>query len=156
MVTIGLDALRSGLGHAALGPDLLPISVSEARRLACDCRLIPVVLSADSVPIEIGRASRNVPHHIRRLVVNRDRGCSFPGCARPASHCDAHHLHEWRHGGVTEPHNLALLCKRHHRLVHHSEWQARMSSTGRPEYIPPGYLDPDRRPRTNQVHRMRN
>jgi hypothetical protein len=60
-VTIGLDQLLSGLGSATLGPDLLPISVSEARRLACDCRLIPVTLSAESMPLEIGRARRTIP-----------------------------------------------------------------------------------------------
>jgi hypothetical protein len=153
-VTIGLDALLSGLGYATLGPDLLPISVSEARRLACDCQIVPITLSAESVPIEIGRASRNIPTHIRRLVANRDRGCAFPGCDRPGSRCQVHHIQEWQHGGVTEPHNLALLCRRHHRVVHHSEWEVRMSRCGRPEFIPPGWLDPARRPRINLVHRM--
>jgi hypothetical protein len=36
VVTIGLDQLISGLGYGAMGPDQLPFSVSEARRLACD------------------------------------------------------------------------------------------------------------------------
>jgi hypothetical protein len=149
-VTVGLDQLLSGLGTATLGPDLLPISVSEARRLACDCRLIPVTLSAESMPLEIGRASRTIPPHIRRLVVDRDQHCAFPDCVRPATQCQVHHLVEWQHGGDTELPNLALLCKRHHRMIHHSDWEVRMNH-GRPEFLPPAFLDPRRRPRTNRI-----
>jgi hypothetical protein len=61
------------------GPDLLPVSVSEARRLACDCRIVPITLSVDSLPLDIGQATRTIPAHIRRSVVDRDQGCAFPG-----------------------------------------------------------------------------
>lgn len=152
VVTIGLEALTKGLGYGAMGPDNLPIPVSEARRLACDCSIVPIVLSAESVPLDIGRASRNIPSNIRRAVVNRDRGCAFPGCDRPASWCEVHHILEWRHGGETKTANLTLLCGSHHRLVHHSEWEVRMTS-GFPEFLPPTWLDPDRNPRTNPIHR---
>ena len=32
--------------------------------------------------------------------------------------CLAHHLREWEHGGPTTLNNLALLCGRHHTIVH--------------------------------------
>jgi hypothetical protein len=150
-VTIGLDELIRELGLATLGPNLLPISVSEARRLACDCKLVPVVLDAKSRPLDIGRATRLIPTHIRRAVVDRDKGCTFPGCDRPPKHCQAHHVVEWRDGGDTAVPNLALLCGRHHRIVHHTEWEVRMNQ-GRPEFLPPAYLDPQRTPRSNFVH----
>jgi hypothetical protein len=151
-VTIGLDQLINGLGTAALGPDMLPISVSEARRLACDCGIVPIVLSADSMPLDIGRATRNISPHIRRAVTGRDKGCTFPGCDRPPKDCQAHHLVEWQHGGETALPNLALLCGWHHRIIHHTDWEIRMNR-GRPEFLPPAHLDPQRRPRTNEVHR---
>jgi hypothetical protein len=119
-VTIGLDELISGLGTATMGPDLLPISVSEARRLACDCRVIPVVLDARSMPVDIGRATRIIPVHMRRLVTDRDKGCTFPGCDRTPTECQIHHVVEWQHGGETDLPNLAMLCPRHHRIVHHT------------------------------------
>jgi hypothetical protein len=149
-VTVGLDQLISGLGTATLGPDLLPISVSEARRLACDCRIVPITLSADSLPLDIAQATRNIPAHIRRSVVDRDQGCAFPGCDRTPTDCQCHHVMEWQHGGDTAVENLALLCRRHHRMVHHTEWEVRMNQ-GRPEFLPPGYLDPRRTPRTNRI-----
>ena len=31
---------------------------------------------------------------------------------------DLHHIHHWADGGETSLDNLALLCRRHHRLVH--------------------------------------
>jgi hypothetical protein len=44
-----------------------------------------------------------------------------------------------------------LLCRRHHDLVHHSEWQVRMAA-GLPVFRPPAFVDPRRRPRTNPIH----
>jgi hypothetical protein len=29
-----------------------------------------------------------------------------------------HHLVEWERGGITDMHNLVLLCRRHHVAVH--------------------------------------
>lgn len=49
--------------------------------------------------------------------------CRWPGCERPASWCDGHHLVHWAHGGSTDLDNLVMLCRRHHRLVHEGGWQ---------------------------------
>jgi hypothetical protein len=51
------------------------ISAGDARRLACDCKLIPVVLGRDSEPLDLGRALRTVSAGIRRALVGRDGGC---------------------------------------------------------------------------------
>ncbi|MGH3539796.1 MAG: DUF222 domain-containing protein, partial [Pseudonocardiaceae bacterium] len=56
-VTITWDALRTALGTATLDYGQL-ISAGDARRLACDCKLIPVVLGSDSEPLDVGRAMR--------------------------------------------------------------------------------------------------
>lgn len=51
-------------------------------------------------------------------VCRGDKGCSFPGCDRPPSWCQAHHIRHWIDGGVTDIDNLTLLCERHHHVVH--------------------------------------
>ena len=83
-VTISLDELRSGTGHATLNTGTA-ISVEAARRIACDASVIPMVLGSQGEPLDIGRASRIIPPGIRRAVVARDVGCVHPACDQPAS-----------------------------------------------------------------------
>jgi hypothetical protein len=60
---------------------------------------------------------------MRKALKARDGHCRWPGCERPASWCDGHHLLHWIHGGTTDLNNLVLLCRRHHRMVHEESWQ---------------------------------
>ena len=46
----------------------------------------------------------------RHALALRDGGCSFPGCTRPATWCQTHHITAWQHGGTTDLDNLCLLC----------------------------------------------
>jgi hypothetical protein len=95
-----------------------PVTAETARRVACDAGVIPVVLGADSEPLDIGRHSRVVPAGLRRALHLRDGGCRFAGCDRPAGWCDAHHIRHWADGGETSLANLVLLCAHHHTLIH--------------------------------------
>lgn len=94
------------------------IDHESVRRLACDASLTRIVLSAGSEPLDVGRKTPVVSSAIRRAVITRDRHCRFPGCDRPQSWCDAHHVRHWADGGVTSLANLVLLCRRHHAMVH--------------------------------------
>jgi hypothetical protein len=106
------------VGDVPVLADGQPISPAEARRLACDAQIIPVVLGTGGEVLDIGRASRVVPVGLRRALNLRDGGCRFPGCDRPASWCDAHHIQFWADGGPTNMDNCALLCAYHHTVVH--------------------------------------
>ncbi|MGH3694420.1 MAG: DUF222 domain-containing protein [Pseudonocardiaceae bacterium] len=150
-VTIDWDALRTALGSATLDYGQL-ISAVDARRLACDCKLIPVVLGGDSEPLDVGRAMRTVPLGIRRALVARDGGCSFPGCDRPPGLCAAHHCRHWIDGGATSVANCCLLCPAHHQQVHLQGWDITIGG-GYVEFRPPAIIDPDRRPLTNPLRR---
>ena len=150
-VTVDYEALKSGIGTAAIEGGGT-ISAAEARRLACDCAIIPAVLGTESEPMDLGRAKRLITTGLRRRLTLRDRGCTFPGCGSPAKHCDGHHVVYWILGGPTNLGNLTLLCERHHRLIHNSDWEIRMGADGKPDFIPPDYLDPLRRPRRNTFH----
>jgi HNH endonuclease len=127
------------------------LDAASARRIACDCKVIPAVLGSESEPLDIGRISYTVPTAIRRALILRDGGCAFPGCDRPHQWCHAHHIQHWADGGPTELGNLVLLCGRHHRLIHHSAWHCGIAN-GRPEFHPPHYIDTQQRPRRNTLH----
>ena len=150
-VTIRSDVLKSAMGQACL--DLTgQISAWEARIWACDCTLIPATLNADGEVLDLGRAKRLITPGQRRALYLRDRGCAFPGCNRPPRNCQGHHIVHWDHGGPTDLANLVLLCAHHHRKIHRTGWDVRMAPDGLPEFIPPNWLDPGRRPRRNNLH----
>jgi Domain of unknown function (DUF222) len=154
LVTLSLDALRTGLG-AGLLPTGDVISAAAARRWACDAKLIPAVLDGESMPLDLGRARRLFTPAQRRALALRDGdGCAFPGCDRPGSWCDAHHLRHWADGGPTDLSNGVLLCGWHHQVIHRGEWAVVMGLDGRPDFHPPTWLDPARRPRRNTRHRL--
>ena len=98
------------------------IPLVTAQRLACDCAVGRVVMNGESEILDLGRRLRLVSPAIRRAVERRDRGCVWPGCDRPTRWCDAHHIIPWERGGPTSIENCALLCRRHHMLVHEGGW----------------------------------
>ncbi|MFW0790320.1 DUF222 domain-containing protein [Gordonia sp. CPCC 205333] len=114
-----------------------PISLATAALIACDCDFTAIILDGESVPVDIKKTHRLFPPELRRALIIRDKGCSFPGCGKPPSWCQAHHLHYWSRGGETTIGNGALLCQRHHTVIHHTEWEMRMGSDGHPWFSPP-------------------
>ncbi|RSN24349.1 HNH endonuclease [Streptomyces sp. WAC 05977] len=152
-VTIGLEELKSGLGTACL--DFVgTMTAREARLAACDCLMLPVVMSTAGEPLDVGRLRRFVTPGQRRALNIRDGGCAFPGCHRKTKNCHAHHIIHWADDGPTDLRNLVLLCGFHHRLIHHGDWEVRMAADGLPEFIPPQYRDPLRQPRRNTLHHV--
>ncbi|HET9518829.1 MAG TPA: DUF222 domain-containing protein [Actinoplanes sp.] len=151
-VTVPYDLLRNQLGHGTLdtGERLTP---EQARRLACDAQIIPAVLGGDRQVLDLGRSRRLITGALRRALVLRDRGCAFPGCNLPPRWTDGHHIKSWVDGGPTNLDNSVLLCRQHHRTIHHTDWQVRLGPDKLPEFLPPSNLDPTRRPRRNIYHR---
>ncbi len=72
-----------------------------------------------SLPLDLGEPTEQVPPHLRRAVIKRDRHCSFPGCTAPPVRCHVHHLIPRSKGGPTRLDNLTLLCSFHHLVVIH-------------------------------------
>ena len=144
-VLVRLEDLENRARAAALdfGGTLSPESL---RMLCCDAAVVPIVLDSAGQPLDVGRATRTIPDGLRRAVAARDRGCAHPGCDRPASWCECHHIVPWECGGETKLSNLAMLCRVHHRQIHSTEWICRIRD-GLPEFIPPAWIDPERRPR---------
>jgi Domain of unknown function (DUF222) len=122
-LTMTLEGLKGELGVPPADLELsLPISTRTAERIACDCTMSRVLL-ADSMVIDVGRATRTVSPPTMRALRVRDKGCRFPGCDRQVNWCSPHHIIHWARGGPGNPPNLVLLCYFHHRLVHEGGWQ---------------------------------
>ena len=137
-VTTSLETLRALDGAPAAELEFsLPISARAVERLACDCSITRILLGSDSMVIDVGRAKRVISGAARKALNVRDRGCTWPGCDRPASWTSGHHLVHWIHGGTSDLQNLALLCYRHHWMVHEGGWQIARGDDGRMVTIPP-------------------
>jgi hypothetical protein len=148
-----LETLQKELGAATLD-DGFHISAATARQMACDAGLIPAVLGGAGQILDLGRERRLFTGPVRRAILLRDRGCAFPACDRPARWCQAHHIRYYTDGGTTCLANGVAVCAHHHRLLHHSEWQVRINPVdGLPEFLPPSYLDSERKPMRNKYHR---
>ena len=117
VVSLSYEQLRDQLGVGYL-PDSGTLPASSLRRLACDAKIIPLVLGADGLPMDVGRTTRTIPPAIRTALNERDKRCTTPGCDRPPSWTDAHHVRSWLDGGTTALTNLVLICRRHHTMVH--------------------------------------
>ena len=150
VVTIDFEKLRDRVTAGTLdtGERLTPAAV---RRLACDAEIIPAILGADSIPLDLGRATRLFTPAQRRALIIRDRGCAFPGCDRHPQWTEAHHIRHWVDGGASDLNNGVLLCGHHHRVIHQGEWKVRIADDGYPEFIPPRLVDPQRRPLRNYL-----
>jgi len=115
-----------------------PVPTETARRLACDPALTVLTLGEDGRPLWAGHATRVISGSLRRALVARDRGCRFPGCDRPASWADGHHVQHWADGGETSLDNVMLLCRPHHRRVHEEGWRlVAKGPAGELQAVPP-------------------
>jgi hypothetical protein len=122
-LTTTIEGVKNELGAPPAGLELsLPISTRTLERISCDCTMSRVLL-ADSMVIDVGRATRAVSGPTRRALRTRDKGCRFPGCDRPVDWTNPHHIVHWARGGPGNLPNLVLLCYYHHRLVHEGGWQ---------------------------------
>ena len=115
------------------------VPAATVQRLACDASIRRVLLGPGSAVIDVGRALRVPAGATRAALRVRDGGCVWPGCDRPSSWTNAHHILHWGHGGDTNLDNLVLLCHRHHWSVHEGGWQLVSTEGHRVLAIPPSH-----------------
>ncbi len=136
-VTTSLETLLGLTGAPAAEMEFsLPISAKAVERLACDCSVTRILLGSDSTVIDVGRARRVISGPQRKALKVRDGGCVVPGCDRPASWTEGHHLVHWIHNGPGDLANLVLLCYRHHWMVHEGGCQLVRTDDGRMLMVP--------------------
>lgn len=145
-VTIDYDDLRQrstsnpAFGGGTLEPGGEPITAANARRIACDADILPILLGGDSQPLDIGRSRRTAPADLRAALLARDGRCAFPGCDQPPGTPEAHHVRHWADGGSTALHNMVMLCGHHHRTVHKQHWRIHLQD-GNPFFTPPSTVE---------------
>lgn len=140
----------SGSLEPAVGqPDGTVVALPTVQRLLCGGIQTPILISSTGQPLDVGRSQRLFTTRQRMALSARDGGCRWPGCERPPSWCEAHHIDEWqRDHGRTDVDAGILLCRHHHLLLHEQDW--RIVRTGEPpgfELVPPESIDAARRPR---------
>jgi len=131
-----IEGLKGELGAPASElADGTSISSTTVQRLACDGTLHRI-LKADSMVIDVGRATRAISSPQRRGIKARYRTCAGPGCHRPVSSTSGHHVDFWTEGGHNNLRKILPVCYFQHRLVHEGEWQVVQFGQGY-KFIPP-------------------
>jgi hypothetical protein len=122
MVILDLDTLKADCGWAETSTGDR-MTAEQARRLACQAGIIPVVLGAKGEVLDLGRTRRLFSPAQRKAMALRDRGCTADGCSIPAAWCEAHHHRQpWSQGGRTDLADGKLLCPFHHHRAHDPGW----------------------------------
>ena len=67
---------------------------------------------------------------LQHLIGIRHATCTYPGCRRPATYCDADHTVAYHRGGRTCLCNLAPLCRHHHEVKQSQGWTLAQTSPG--------------------------
>ncbi|UTT63815.1 HNH endonuclease signature motif containing protein [Microcella humidisoli] len=149
-----LDA-RQGRGFLEGQPDA--VSIATVERLACSTGTVTLTVDGHpdnaGQPLNLGRERRLFSRAQRVALAARDGGCRWPGCERPPSWCEAHHIEHWqRDGGRTDVADGILLCRHHHLLAHNNGWEIRRDG---PRYllVPP---DDGRGPEIERVRDRRS
>ena len=108
-----------------------PIPATLARELASSHqwrRFITDPITGEL--LDLGREKYQPPAALAEFIAARDKTCRFPGCRRAAELSDIDHAIPWDEGGQTNPENLGVLCRRHHRLKTHGGWKITSNQDG--------------------------
>jgi hypothetical protein len=117
------------IGRVEDGGDHLP--PAQVERILCQAGHQEVVVDVTGRPLDVGREQRLYTPRQRIALAVRDGGCIMPGCDRPPSFCEAHHIDEWfRHRGRTDIDRGVLLCVFHHVHVHTTGARIELDQSG--------------------------
>ncbi|ORI24404.1 HNH endonuclease [Rhodococcus sp. 1168] len=158
VITMTLPDLESATGHAVTATGSL-IRMRDAIRMASHAHHYLVLFDDHGRPLHLGRTKRIATADQRIVLIAADRGCTFPGCTRPATWSQVHHIDEWATGGNTDIDTLTYGCDMHHPLIgpDDTDWATTKTAAdhpypGRTLWHPPTTLDPTRKGRINHYH----
>ena len=141
-VVVPADTLAGEADRPGWVQGLGPITAGEARRVAIGAgqpRVRQLIVDPDTGTFVAKALNPSVEPQYRpsagldRAIRERDMTCRFPGCRRSAlstaSGTDLDHTDPWPKGS-TVWNNLAVLCRRHHRLKHSPGWRVELTEEG--------------------------
>jgi hypothetical protein len=151
VVSTTLKELESGAGLAvASGGTRMPMT--DLVRLASHAFHYLVIFDEMGRVLDLGRTKRISSPDQRIVLLNKERGCTFPGCTVAGFLTEVHHAEcDWAEDGVTNINDLTLACGPHNRLVGPGGWRTCTRKDGRTEWIPPPHLDTGQG-RVNKYH----
>ena len=125
VASTGLSQVARVEGFGGRHPVSLAAVEQWLRDLAPDAvvRLTPVVDTTEQISVD----RYEVPPRLSRQIDQRDLGCCFPWCGSRGRY-DLDHIEEYvppdegGPPGQTASHNMARLCRFHHRVKTHSPW----------------------------------
>ncbi|RKS72131.1 uncharacterized protein DUF222 [Actinomadura pelletieri DSM 43383] len=117
-VICDLDTLTGGTTPARL-IDGTPIPAEQARRIALNAGLSPLLLGSGQHPLYLGHTVRIATSAQRRVLQTMYPTCAVQGCEVPGSLCEVDHVHGWALGrSPTDIDQLTLCCGWHNRFKH--------------------------------------
>ncbi|MCU1550603.1 MAG: hypothetical protein JWR36_1163 [Glaciihabitans sp.] len=145
-VIVTEQTLEAKAGQAIVEGSGTPIAFSKVEQALCDTGLVGVMFDHDGQSVNIGRELRLFSARQRIGLAVRDGGCRAPGCDKPPSWCEAHHINYWaRDRGRTDIADGILLCRYHHMLFHNNGWEI-VRDGGNYWLKPPQAIDPTQAP----------
>jgi hypothetical protein len=151
IVSTTLQELESAAGSAVTaGGTLLPMA--DVIRMASHAHhYLAVFDKHTSQPLYLGRTRRCASPAQRIMLLNRDPGCTRPGCPVPGYGTQVHHIQGWaKDHGETNIDLEVLACPADNRLAEQG-WTVQIRADGKVEWIPPPHLDTGQ-PRVNDYH----
>ncbi len=136
-VSVVVDVKELATGGPGQLVNGAPVPARDHQWLSCDSELHRIIMSGRSTVLDYGSSVRTISPALWAALVVRDRHCRHPGCDRPPSWCDAHHVVHFSKGGPTRLDNLVLACTRHHHLWHDQGWQLSLARDGTLSLVSP-------------------
>ena len=147
-ITVAEEALETGAGFGKIEGQNEPVSIDTVQRLLCAGDSIRMGFDPHGrvLDLDLEAEQRLYSKRQREVLAVKFGGCMAPGCDRPPSWCESHHILQWvRDRGKTVIDNGILLCKWHH-LKHHNEgYEIERDDSGDYWQIPPKTVDPEQK-----------
>ncbi len=121
-ILVDEQVLATGRGYGVIEGSHESVSLATVDRVACTSGVERVTLDGSGRVLDHGRSRRLFSSAQRAALAVRDGGCLWPGCDRPPSWCEAHHIDHWSRGGRTDLDRGVLLCRHHHLRLHNEQW----------------------------------
>jgi Domain of unknown function (DUF222) len=146
-ITVAEEALATGNGFGRIEGQDEAVSIDTVQRLLCGGDTIRIGFDRKGNVLDLEAEQRLFSKRQREVLAVKFGKCMHPGCNRPPSWTEAHHIFQWvRDKGKTLIKNGILLCKWHHLKYHNEGYEIEIDDDGNYWQIPPKTIDPGQTP----------